>query len=133
MKGLLFTIALLAGIYATTKTATAQPDDSLQKESAVNLLRVINTAEMTYHAQKGKYGDLAQLMKAELLRPESARFPSGKQFNAANPKEPVPGLRLNLSLPEERNSYQTAVFAIGHGWGFYSNQDAVIFEMHPIE
>jgi hypothetical protein len=115
MKGILVTFALLAGICATTQTATVQPDDLVQKKSAVTLMRVINTAEMTYHGQKGSYGDFQQLVSAHLLK-----------------NEPAPGLHLNLSLVGEGSGYQTAVLAEDHDWGFYSNQDAVIFEMHPI-
>jgi hypothetical protein len=135
MKAVLVTFALLAGICATAQTAAVQPDSSAQKLSAVILLRLINTAEANYHNQKGRYGDFQQLVSADLLKPESSRFPSElwrKQFNAANPNEPVPGLHLSLSLSAEGNGYQTAVVAAGHGWGFYSDQDAVIFEMHPI-
>jgi hypothetical protein len=135
MKAVLVTFAVLVGTYGITQTATAQPDGSAQKLSAVNLLRLINTAEKNYRNQEGKYGDFQQLVSADLLKPEFSRFPSElrqKQFNAANAEEPVPGLRLNLSLTMEGNGYHTAVVAAGHGWGFYSDQDAVIFEMHPI-
>ena len=132
MKGILVTFALLAGIGATTQTATVQPDEQVQKKSAVILMRVINTAEMTYHSQKGSYGDFQQLVSAHLLKPDSGRFPSAKQIDPTNPNEPVSGLHLNLSLIGEGSGYQTAVFAEDHDWGFYSNQDAVIFEMHPI-
>jgi hypothetical protein len=133
MKGILVTFALLSGICAAAQTATVQPNAPVQKKSAVILMRVINTAEVTYHSQNGRYGDFQQLVSAHLLKWDSRRLPSGEQINPANPNEPVPGLHLNLSLVGEGSGYQTAVFAEDHGWGFYSNQDAVIFEMHPIE
>jgi hypothetical protein len=132
MKAVLLTLALLASSCVTAQTATVLPDDSSQKESAVILMRLINTAEATYHIQKGTYGDFQQLVEAKVLNTKYARFADGKQFNAANPNEPVPGLRLNLSLLARGSGYQTSVLVGGHDWGFYSDQDAVIFEMHPI-
>lgn len=131
MKGVLITLALLAGVFGIAQTSTVQHDDAAKKESAVALMRLINTAEADYRTQKGTYGDFQQLAGANLLQTKSARFAAGEQFNAANPTEPVPGLHLNLSLAAGGNGYQTSVL-VTRDCGFYSDQDAVIFEMHPI-
>jgi hypothetical protein len=132
MKRALVTVALLAGVFCIAQTSTVQHDDSARKESAVALVRLINTAEALYRVQKGTYGDFQQLAGTDLLHTKSVQFANGEQFNAANPTEPLPGLHLNLAIAAGGNGYQTSVVVGGHDWGFYSDQDAVIFEMHPI-
>jgi hypothetical protein len=131
MKAVLLTSALLAGFFCLAQTSTLQHDESARKESAVALVRLINTAEARYRVQKGTYGDFQQLAGADLLHTKSAQFATGEQFNAANPTEPVPGLHLSLAIAAGGTGYSTSVL-VSHDCGFYSDQDAVIFEMHPI-
>ena len=136
---LFFVLLAATLVFSQQPASPAHATGTEQKQPAVNLLRVINTAEMNYRAQKGRFADFQQLVAANLLDPQSLRIPAAKwphDFNPANAKEPVPGLALTLSPSPGGDSYQVAVLATKHSdehWGFYSNQEGIIFEMQPLQ
>jgi hypothetical protein len=137
MRLYLTILVLLGCISAMAKKAIpVPPDTSSQKQSALSLVRTINTVEFTYQSKTGHYGDFNQLVTANLLKQGSMRLPDGVEFATTNPQEPVPGLHLNLSPAPDGRSYQVAVLSKPsdtEAWGFYSNQDAVIYNMLPIK
>ena len=135
---LLFVVLVASVVFGQQSASPAQPPDFEQKKTAVNLLRLINTAEMNYRSEKGRFANFQQLVEANLLSPQSthiriAMWPTG--FNPANLKEPISGLALTLSPSVDGESYQVAVLTTKQNtelWGFYSTQDGLILAMLPI-
>lgn len=138
MKRVVLLFVLLFAIGALGQQSSNDNYIQEQEQSAVNLLRVINTAEWNFHSQNGQFADFQHLAAAGLLNQETLKIPDTmwpKGFHAANAREPVPGLVLTLYLAADGSGYQVAVMPGSRGpefWGFYSTQDGIIYKMRAI-
>lgn len=130
-------LTLVIGISAVAQQPSPTQSGNMErKKTAVNVLRLINTAEMNYRAKNKRYGSFQELAGADLLKPD-ARFAAmwPKDFDVSKPTKPISGLRLMLSPAADGSGYQVAVLSAESGsepWGFYSNEGGLIFQINPI-
>jgi hypothetical protein len=88
--------------------------DINEKRLAVNLVRVINTAEMSYSAKDGgSFAEWDALSVSQGFKQAIDDFshnsPKLKDLNVGAPADIMPGWRLRLTVSSDKKSYAVAV------------------------
>ena len=107
-----------------------QSAQTLRRESALRLVRLLNTAEAALHAKSGRFGDLKQLLASEFVKKQAAE---ATEVNLSGSGEILRGFDVVV--------YPTAAgytLLVGDkqdvcGFAYLTNERAVIFEAVPID
>jgi hypothetical protein len=98
-------------------------------------IRTVNTAELTYHAQRGSYGSWQDLLanQQQYLNGWLAQFypqfyPQASNIHFGGLPEVLPGLNLRLNVAPDGRSYVVLVedAADKTGFAFLSDERGVI-------
>jgi hypothetical protein len=127
--------------YATPLVDTPQDSLKEKKNLAVNFVRLVNTAEMNYRHDEGRYGTFAYLVKSSELQKVSARFPQFASvlqgINSQSESEPIAGLQFGLVLAGDGTKYKLSVREKQDkpacGFAFFSDESGLIFEGRVID
>jgi hypothetical protein len=92
------------------QTPVAQGPDYQERKLAVDLVRVINTAQMTYRDRSsGIFADWADLSRSQGFVQAIDRFSHGdpklKDVRLEDSSEILPGWRLRLTIASDKKSY----------------------------
>jgi hypothetical protein len=105
----------------------------LERSTALEVLRLVKSAETDYFRNAGRYATLAELIKSKQL----AQTATGSQENLhayfaldlKSESEPVPGLILNLDLPPDSASFKLSVTRPGNcSFGFRTDEKGTVYE-----
>ena len=136
MRRLITLVTLVLCFVVWAKAAPPEAQKS-QKRNAVQLTRVLNTAEMQYKGEKGRFGSFAELAGGGYLNKSDVTrriWPS--DFNSADAVHPIPGVTCKLTLSAEGKSYQLSVISDADPasqWAFFSDERGLIYEGQPMQ
>jgi len=136
MRSVIVAGTLLLGL-AAALAAADNPDQHAQKRNAVQLTRVLNTAEQQYRSEKGRFGSFADLAAGGYLnKSDITRKIWPSDFNSADPVHPIPGVTCRLTVSSDGKAYQVSVIADTppeSRWAFFSDERGLIYEGQPMQ
>jgi ABC-type transport system substrate-binding protein len=107
------TLLMLGTMYAAD-TAKPAPTDT-ERRQAVTLVRKVATAEFSYRTQSGgKYGTVADLINAGLVKVDNA-------------DEPLSGFKLRVVVSADGSKFQLSLIHGATLWGLFSDENALIY------
>ena len=139
MKSHLSPIILLCilACAAVSFAFTDSEQSKAQKKNAVQLTRVLNTAEAQYQHEKGRYGSFSELANGGYLKQtQMTRRIWPTDLNPADAVHPVPGVTCRLTLSSDGKSYQISVVGDSEPesqWAFFSDERGLIYEGQPLQ
>ena len=125
-------------LVAAPTAATGEPEVPDARERAVNLLRLINTSEAEYHAQRGRYATWEELLASpELSRVE---HDTGLSYHLAGSVpapsgEVLPGYLLRFLTATDGASYMLSLQETADHqcrFSLYTNERTLILEARVI-
>lgn len=102
--------------YGQIRPSETQGPDTQEKRLLVNLVRTINTAEMTYRdADGGSFAEWNALVASQGFKQAIDQFsrssPELKDLNLNAPADIVSGWRLRLTISQDKKSYSIALIS----------------------
>lgn len=136
---LLTLLVLLTGSALIADTPIGAKQD--KKILAVNFVRLVNTAEMSYRHEQGKYATFADLVKSSELQKVATRFqtfaPVYQQMNSQSASEPIAGLLFGLVVAADGANYKLSIREKQEkphcSFAFFSDESGLIFEGRVID
>jgi hypothetical protein len=142
-------LALPAAVTAMTKAsfgqvtnAPIQDPNYEHKFLAVNVLRLINTAEAWHNRDNGFYADMNQLVASSVIEQIRARLKSNENLGDSLQshvrfleKEIVPGWALAFKVSDDRKGYVADLTDVSGKvrCNFSSNERGVIYQNLPLD
>jgi hypothetical protein len=142
-----FTFAVLflvVGISATLLAKDEKSPNEEQRAKAVNVVRLINTAELSYSNgtkkdgsdAHGHYASWDELYKSGILKTVQDQWPMVKDLKVSASPELMPGYQLDLLVSANGKSYSIALHDKRDGDGLFSvfsDQNGIIFLGSPLQ
>lgn len=134
----LVAIATACLVFAGILIAAPQPANTTsdsQRQDAVNLVRLINTAEHSYKRGHGRYCTFDELVASGTFdkKPVSL-MQKPTTLNLANANKPLVGFKLTFTVSSDGANYQVSVIRDqDKGWGAFSDDAGLIFEGKPLQ
>ena len=123
-----------AGVLSTVMKFEASNEP---KKNAVQLIRVLNTAEQQYRSERSRFGTFVELAGGGYLRKsDNTRKIWPNEFDPADPVHPFPGVTCRLTVSPDGKAYQLSVVADAEPalqWAFFSDERGLIFEGQPMQ
>jgi hypothetical protein len=154
--GILTSLLLVLLVVQTPQFAqntSTDPGKAHRRQLAISLLRLINTAEVTYHSENGSYATWLTLLSSHpkqfdefLARHSVVNFEIGQpytvnrhilpaiQFN--DPPEILPGLNLRLNVHSDGQGYDLLLIDLTDekcGYAVLSDENGVIRQSKAID
>jgi hypothetical protein len=108
----LFVVLLVLGALAEQSPAPTQPEPEPDRLLTVSVLRALNTAEVTYASEAGRFGTLEEL-KPVLTRwqagPQQTAFNGAAKLLNADASDPLPGWELRVVASPDGKHYTLSV------------------------
>lgn len=108
------------------------PEASKARSNAVQVLRLLNTAENSYKARSGRYADLQSLLLSPAFREAQSRFTDAQVGGTA--AELIPSYRTNFVLSEDGRHY--AIIANSNSTAcrtaLATDEQGLIFNAEPL-
>jgi hypothetical protein len=101
------------------------------REKAIEVVRVINTAEYDYHTDHGRFGSWNEVYASGAVTNLEQNWPKTKDLSIASGSEVIPGFRLTLLIAEDGAAYTLSLHEMqGHGCGLsvFSDQSGLIYQ-----
>jgi hypothetical protein len=123
-------------LFGAQKVSSVSPAEQLR---AVNLARLINTAEMEFRAKTGKFGIWNQLLDSGVLESVKARTDRTLHLGnvtLARKSEVVSNLNVRLSLGTDGLSYDLTIKDLADqdcDFSIFSNEDGIVYHAKQIE
>jgi hypothetical protein len=129
----LLVAAVILLVAARTQTPQAQlPDRSLTpREKAIEVVRVINTAEYDFRNDHSRFGTWNEVYASGVVTNLEQTWPRMKDLSIASGPEVIPGFRLTLLVAEEGGAYSLSLHEMqSHGCGLsvFSDQSGLIYQ-----
>jgi hypothetical protein len=142
-----FAVALLllfVGISVRLRAKDEKSPNQEERTRAVNLVRLINTAELWYNRgttkeasdAHGHYASWDDLYKSGILKKIQDQWPMDKDLQISADPEVMPGYQLNLLVSADGESYSVALHDKREGEGLFSvfsDQNGLIFLGSPLD
>jgi hypothetical protein len=142
-----FAVAVLLLLFGISVKLAANDEKSPNEETrakAVNVVRLINTAELRYSAgttkgagdAHGRYASWDELYSSGLLKSAQDRWPTVKDLQISSSPELMPGYQLVLLVSSDGKSYSVALHDKRDGDGLFSvfsDQNGIIFLGSPLQ
>jgi hypothetical protein len=133
-------LLLLVGISAKLLAQEQKSPSHEEKAKAVNLVRLINTAELLYNRgtktkteaieAHDRYASWDELNKSGALKTVQGEWAMVKDLQVSEGPEVMPGYRLDLLVSADGKSYSLALHDTKNGDGLFSvfsDQNGIIF------
>jgi hypothetical protein len=138
------TILLLVGISAKLRAKDEKSPSQEERAKAVNVVRLINTAEMGYSMgtkkdatdAHGHYASWDELYSSGVLKAVQEKWPMFKDLQVSASPELMPGFHLDLLVSAGGKSYSIALHDTKDGDGLFtvfSDQNGIIFLGSPLQ
>jgi hypothetical protein len=134
---------LLVGISAKLLAQEPKPPSHEERAKAVNLVRLINTAENWYDRggaggieAHGRYASWDELNDSGVLKTVQGLMPMAKNLQVSAGPEAMVGYRLDLLVSADGKSYSLALHDTRDGDGLFSlfsDQNGIIFLGSPLQ
>jgi hypothetical protein len=134
---------LLVGISAKLLAQEQKPPSHEERAKAVNLVRLINTAENWYDRgagwgieAHGRYASWDELNDSGVLKTVQGLMPMAKNLQVSAGPEAMVGYRLDLLVSADGKSYSLALHDTRDGDGLFSlfsDQNGIIFLGFPLQ
>jgi hypothetical protein len=135
---------LVVGISATLLAKDEKSPSEEERGKAVNVVRLINTAELWYSNgtkkdesdAHGSYASWEELYKSGLLKTVQDKWPMVKDLKVSASPELMPGYQLDLLVSANGKSYSVALHDKRDGDGLFSvfsDQNGIIFLGSPLQ
>ena len=134
MRKIGLTLAALAALGASAFAADLSAPPLAQQRNAINLMRMINTAESWYFGSHHKYARFEELVASGAVDKVTKSRPL-KELDPRNTAEPIPGVKLRLVVSAEGDHYQAAILQSGKrpSWGAFSDEQGLIYRGEPLQ
>ena len=143
----IYVVALLVVFVGISVTLLAQDQKLLSHEEqikAVNVVRLINTAELWYKQgskkdgsdARGQYASWDELYRSGVLKTVQDQWPMVKDLQASASTDLMPGYHLDLLVSADGKSYSIALHDKRDGDGLFSlfsDQNGIIFSGSPLQ
>jgi hypothetical protein len=138
------TILLLVGISAKLRAKDEKSPSQEERAKAVNVVRLINTAEMSYSMgtkkdatdAPGHYASWDELYRSGVLKAVQDKWAMFKDLQVSASPELMPGFHLDLLVSADGKSYSIALHDTKDGHGLFtvfSDQNGIIFLGSPLQ
>jgi hypothetical protein len=138
------TILLLVGISAKLRAKDEKSPSQEERAKAVNVVRLINTAEMSYSMgtkkdatdAHGRYASWDELYRSGVLKAVQDKWAMSKDLQVSASPELMPGFHLDLLVSADGKSYSIALHDTKDGDGLFtvfSDQNGIIFLGSPLQ
>lgn len=129
----LLVIAVIMLVAARAQKAQPQsPNRPLTpREKAIEVVRVINTAEYDYRNDHNRFGTWDEVYASGVVTNLEQTWPRMKDLSIASGPEVIPGFRLTLLVAEEGAAYSLSLHEMqSHGCGLsvFSDQSGLIYQ-----
>jgi hypothetical protein len=123
--------ALLASRAASARPK-ADPPAGKQGSSALNFIRLVNTAQRAFLHAHGRYATIAELVKLEQQERGAQGLPQGTgPLQTANVQsEPVAGFHFRFIIASDGSAYELSLTEVGVpcGLSLFSNESGVLYQ-----
>jgi hypothetical protein len=139
-------LLLLVGISAKSHTQEQKSPNREERGKAVNLVRLINTAENWYEQgintkdaaieAHGRYASWDELNNSGVLKTVQGQLAMAKNLQLSAAPEVMQGYRLDLLVSADGRSYSLALHDKRDGDGLFSvfsDQNGIIFLGFPLQ
>jgi len=137
-------LLLLVGISAKLLAQDQKSPSHEERARAVNLVRLINTAEQRYNGGTGKgatdahgrYASWDELFKSGILKTVQDQWAMVKDLQVSASAEVMQGYHLDLLVSADGKSYSVALHDTREGDGLFSvfsDQNGLIFLGSPLQ
>jgi hypothetical protein len=139
-------LLLLAGISAKLLAQDQKMPSQEERAKAVNVVRLINTAEAWYNTgtktktdaieAHGRYASWDELNSSGALKTVQGSWSMVKDLQVSTSSEVLPGYRLDLLVSLDGKSYSLALHDTKNGDGLFSvfsDQKGIIFLGSPLQ
>ena len=101
------------------------------REKAVEVVRVINTAEYEYRNDHNRFGSWDEVYASGIVNNLQQTWPKMRDLSVASGTEVIPGFRLTLLVAQDANAYSLSLHEMqsrGCGLSVFSDQSGLIYE-----
>jgi len=101
------------------------------REKAIEVVRVINTAEYDYRTDHNRFGTWDEVYASGVVTSLEQTWPRMKDLAISSGPEVIPGFRLTLLVAEEGAAYSLSLHEMqSHGCGLsvFSDQSGLIYQ-----
>jgi len=137
-------LLLLVGISAKLRAQDQKAPNHEERARAVNVVRLINTAEQWYNGgtkkdatdAHGRYASWDELFRSGILKTVEDQWAMVKDLQVSASPEVMPGYRLDLLVSVDGKSYSVALHDTKDGDGLFSvfsDQNGIIFIGSPLQ
>lgn len=137
-------VLLLVGICAvlSARTQDQESPNREQRAKAVNVVRLLNTAEVVYNTKKaeaeggGRFASWDDLYASGILKPMQERWTAPKGLQLSEGPEIIPGYHLDLIVAADGQSYSIALHdkrESDHLFSVFSDQSGIIYLGAPLQ
>jgi hypothetical protein len=141
---LIAVVLLLAGISVTLRAQDQKSADQEERAKAVNVVRLINTAEVWYNMgtkkdasdAHGRFAAWDELYKSGIVKTVQDHGTMFASVQVAPGPEVIPGYRLDLLVSPDGKSFSVALHDTRDGDGLFSvfsDQNGIIFLGSPLQ
>jgi len=114
-------------LHGTSET----PEQQQRAMQAVNAVRIINTAELNYHSQKGSYASLEELGASSGMEKVLKMMPRWSEvyqaMSFAPGKDILPGFEARLTTSGDKYTIFIVDKTDPSRWSLYSDQEGLIY------
>jgi len=116
--------------------ASAQDTSTLsldQQRKAIEVVRVLNTAEAQFFDKGSHYGSLDDLRSSGALKESQSMLSSSIEMPSNG--QPLTDFSVQLSTSVDKNHYQISITRSAKPFliGFFSDERGLIYEGHPLK
>jgi hypothetical protein len=130
--GLCLMVVLVILLVAARAQKPQEPDQAqLDRERAVEVVRVINAAEYDYRTDHGRFGSWHEVCAAGDVTNLLQTWPKIRGLSIAPSDEVIPGYRLTLLVADEGMAYSVSLHDMkthGCGLSVFSDQSGLIYQ-----
>jgi hypothetical protein len=137
-------VLLFVGLSAASRAQIQKSPSQEERAKAVSLMRLINTAEITYAsgtkdgsvAAHGVFGSWDELNKSGAVKAVQSRWAESKGLPISDGREIMPGWHLDLLVSSDGKAWSVALHDTRDGEGLFSvfsDQTGIIFLGAPIQ
>lgn len=136
----LFFVVLSAALHARTQEQEVPSHE--ERAKAINVVRMLNTAEVTYSSKQAQAGNPArfvsweELYQSGILKPMQERWGALKEIQLSDGPEIIPGYHLDLLVAADGQSYSIALHDKKEGdrlFSVFSDQTGIIYLGAPLQ
>lgn len=126
----LLMVVVVLVVAARAQKPNAPPRPLTPREKAIEVVRVINTAEYDFRNEHNRFGTWDEVYASGIVMNLQQTWPRMKDLSIASGTEVIPGFRLTLLVAGEGAAYSLSLHEMSHGCGLsvFSDQSGLIYQ-----